>query len=212
MHWTSGIIGGLAGLFVASCSITDHPVLSKVRNEQLFAMIGQEHRTDGNIIDIFDYTNTIIIKSGKGGELQGMLETLEFLDEHPEKTIVIDGECASSCTLLLSRPQNVVFTEHASFLFHSAYVKECRNGFQHFDRRQIGNDQMLNVFPQNLREWINKSHAFESVDFTRLDSLSARFYFPQMYVNSSSIPDMTQTNGVHVITNRIRMKVSLKSC
>lgn len=187
-----GFVGLLAG-----CSTTN-PVLERVAGEKTFAMIDQTHTTDEFLLKVFKDTNSIIINEGTGGHLDGMIYTLYYLDQNPDKTIVIDGPCASACTLLLTRPNNVVFTENAEFGFHSASVRETINGNVREFMSERGNTKMLRLFPKAVRAWIIKNRAFESLDLTYMDYQTARKFFPTMYVSSDELPELEVYGSVSV--------------
>jgi hypothetical protein len=192
--------------------VTGPTVMDKIHNSLVLAMIGQDQPTESNIIDHFEMADTIIIRSGVGGALDGMIQTLEYLDSNPDKTIVIDGECASACTLLLSRPNNVVFTERASFLFHSAYIGRCRKGLFHYDKQPSGNKRMLMTFPRNFRAWLIENKVFDSVDLVRLSAKEAAIYFPKMIVDSYQLPSIYTNTTIKVDDNPLSVKAALKTC
>lgn len=204
----------VAATALSGCMSKGSDVIARIntRSENIVAMVGQEHRTDQSLISYFKHVDTLVIRSGAGGELDGMMQTLAYLDQHPEKTVIIDGECASACTLLLSRPNNVVFTERASFLFHSAYVGECKRGLRHYNMAQIGNDRMMNVFPDEFKGWLIGKNAFGSVNFTRLHALVAKYYFPNMMVRHEDLPKGMLDVVFPIVDSPIETRAALVSC
>lgn len=180
------LVGALLGCLASTGCQSDPSVMERVRTNKVFAMIDQGSRTDQFIMKVFNKTDSIIIRTGRGGELNGMLETLTYLDENPTKTIIIDGPCFSACTLLLSKPNNVVFTERAKFYFHSAH-------FRYPDGSIVlspeGNKRMLGVFNDGTKSWINRHNAFASDKFVMMPNSVARSFYPKMFVRSSEMPD-----------------------
>ena len=178
---------GIALGFMSGC-MSPNVVVDRIGKTQVFAMIDSSTPTDGVLMNVMELTDAIIISDGVGGHLDGMLAVLKYLDHHPQKTIIIDGACASACTLLLSRPANVVFTENAVFRFHSASIREEVNGKFRYFMSAPGNEKMLAVMPERLKDWIKETDAFGSRELTDMDSTTARQLFPKMFVETSDIP------------------------
>lgn len=126
--------------------------------------------TDYNLVQIFEATraNKMIIEQGNGGEVAGMFATLKYLEAHPEKKIIIDGFCASACTMLLSkRLKNVCFTKQAEFYFHSVYTQNEKTGKKTMD--PASNKVMYEEFDTPLQFFITASHAYGSLKLTKMD-------------------------------------------
>lgn len=124
-------------------------------------------RTDGNLKKILVDYDQIVIKYGAGGVVDGMLESIQYLKAHPNKRIIIDGECVSACTLLLNRnvsPAQVCYTENAKFLFHSAYYEVLHNGQTARVRDPIYNKQMARTFNPLIKAWIKRVDAYKAID------------------------------------------------
>ena len=189
----SAFVGGL----VAGCATISEPtVLAKFQSNTMVAMVGEDNPTDQFMMTIFEQTNAIIIRDGRGGDLNGMLRTLAYLDENPNKTIVIDGPCYSACTLLLSRPQNVVFTENADFYFHSAALYyESTNTYV---LSAPGNAKMFALFSEDVQDWILDNQAFASRRFVEMTNKEARFFYPKMFVKYSGIPLMVEGGDIEI--------------
>lgn len=193
MRFKDAFIGGsIAAMVLATLpSCQSIPSLSdKIGETRVFAMIGEENRTDGFLTDVFVQTDAILIRNGMGGELDGMLGTLAYLDENPNKLIVIDGPCASACTLLLSRPENVVFTENAVFQFHSAAWQTTVGTKVTFELSEEGNQKMLRVLPESIREWVLDNDAFASRDLVEMSNRTVRKLIPAMFMPSNRLPLM----------------------
>ncbi len=185
----AALLGTVLALSVSGCATSKQTVLDKFSANEVVAMVDGSNSTDQFMIKVFKATDAIIIREGTGGELNGMISTLKFLDENKNKTIVIDGPCASACTLLLTRPENVVFTEHAVFRFHSAAIYETKNGKRTYRLAGGGNAKMFDLFSDEVQEWILETEAFDSIEFTDMDNETARYYFPDMFVESSALPE-----------------------
>lgn len=188
----SALIGTALALLSTGCA-TKPTVMDKFTANKVVAMVDGTNSTDQFMIKIFDQIDAIVIREGRGGELDGMISTLKFLDENQDKIIVIDGVCASACTLLLTRPQNVVFTEHAVFQFHSAAVySTAKDGKRTYQLSGNGNAKMFDLFTEEVQEWILDTDAFGSIEFTDMDNDTARAYFPNMFVESSKLPNLVE--------------------
>jgi hypothetical protein len=185
-----GFIGLSLALLGSGCSILSDTLDQRVARQETFAMVGTEQHTDQFLIRLFGTTDAILIRGGAGGDVDGMIRTLDYLDKHPEKLVVIDGPCYSACTMLLARPKNVVFTENASFLFHSARV-EWRNSEGEVIRWELsyaGNEKMLDQFPIQIQEWIVQRDAFASREFTEMTNNEVTRFLPKMRIQANRIP------------------------
>lgn len=142
-------------------------------------------RTDDTLYFYNNLTNYIIISTGTGGNLDGMVE---FRNAYPEFNIIIDGDCYSACTLLLGM-KNVYYTENASFYFHSSYNLTCGLFFSKtVGLSQKGNMTMMEVFDIPIRKWIRKSKAYESLSFTKLPNELLDGY-KASFIPSSLLPN-----------------------
>lgn len=186
----AGVIGTALAGFLTGCVSTPPSVMDRVGHSKVFAMIGDQHTTDGYLIRVLEKTDSVIIENGTGGVLDGIFQTLAYLDEHPEKTVIVNGPCASACTLLLTKPQNVVFTENARFRFHSAFYRRVENGKRVIRLAPDSNDRMLAAFDDGVRDFIINTNAFASVRLTEMDNAIARNLHPEMFVESKRLPKM----------------------
>lgn len=142
-------------------------------------------KTDDTLYFYNNLTNYIIISTGTGGNLDGMIE---FRNAYPEFNIIIDGDCYSACTLLLGM-KNVYYTENASFYFHSSYNLTCGFMFSKTVGLSLkGNSSMMEIFNPSIRQWIQKSKAYESLSFTRLPNELLEGY-KSSFLPSSSLPN-----------------------
>ncbi|MNR94788.1 hypothetical protein D3C72_258760 [compost metagenome] len=194
MKIAKAIFGLALAALATGCAGTT--VADRVLTNKVFAMVDQTLPTDQFMVKIFKQTDAIIIREGRGGELNGMLSTLKYLDENQHKLIVIDGVCASACTLLLTRPENVVFTENAVFRFHSAAVYSSDK--KSYQLAPVGNAKMFDLFPEEVQEWILDTDAFGSIEFTDMDNETARAFFPRMYMEASKLPDLMDHGSLNI--------------
>jgi len=191
------VLSAITAILCAGCTTTGayqiKDLKGKIEAENSIALIESSQRTDQFLKEVFKQTNVMFIVDGRGGELDGMLDTLEYLDSHPEKLVVIDGACYSACTLLLSRPRNVVFTENATFLFHSASSSVCRDRKIQTSLSEDGNKKMRKVLPKPVVRWVEKRKAFSSTKFTRMEAHEAMQMLPNMFVHSEDLPMLERT-------------------
>lgn len=145
--------------------------------------------TDGNLIGMLEETDAVVIQLGLGGRVNGMLDTLEYLRRHPKKTIVIDGECYSACTMLLSAPNNVLLTDNARMFFHSGTETTCVDGLKETRLSPSANAKMLALFGPAQRAWIHNTNAFGSTDFTEMPKALVHFVYSDMMISSQGMPD-----------------------
>lgn len=124
--------------------------------------------TDSNLLVFLKKYDTIVITKGNGGLVYGMLETLKYLNSNPRKRIIIDGNCYSACTMLLSATHSVRITPRARFHFHSSVSDVCVYGELQKQISRKGNRDMLRVFGITTRAWIVASGAYLSTSFTTM--------------------------------------------
>lgn len=189
-----GIIAALSMTCIAGCAtVKENPITAKVAEQPSLMMVESQHHTDQFLMELFRQTDAIYITDGRGGELDGMLETLDYLDQNPEKLVVIDGDCYSACTLLLAKPRNVIFTDNASFFFHSASVRYCVDGNVKTTLSAPGNEKMRAALPPKVTAWVDANKAFDSTEFTEMPASDARELLPYMYVESEKLPGFRRT-------------------
>jgi hypothetical protein len=95
---------------------------------------------------------TVRITSDPGGEIGPYLDRLETLRKSGQN-VVIDGPCLSACTMVLGviPRDHLCVTSRARLGFHAAW-RPNEVG------RQVvspdGTDILMNVYPQQIRDWI----------------------------------------------------------
>lgn len=145
-------------------------------------------RTDSNLMQTLQTYDQIVIRYGAGGFVDGMLQTMAYLRVHPEKRIVIDGECVSACTLLLASSvsrANVCYTRNARFSFHSAYYEEAAAGGPASKVRDPKyNSAMLRTFNPSMRQWIIRTRAYSQIDTYQTMSYAEATRFRDMRCDS----------------------------
>jgi hypothetical protein len=99
-----------------------------------------------------------------GGALAAYAEEARRLNARGERKI-IDGDCASACTLFLS-VRHVCVTRRARLWFHAPHVP----GDAAPDA--LGGLQMLAYYPPAVRAWAIRTHALESAEYSPDRSLS----------------------------------------
>lgn len=154
-------------------------------NTSQIVSFGIEDTTDGTIRRAALYTNTLVIKVGRGGIVNDMVESIRYIQANPAVKIIIDGPCASACTLLLSLPDSQVkYTENATFLFHSSFFIDSV-----ITMRNIGvNKYMKSLFTPEVQKWIDDNEAFESTELTEMTNDEVRQFYPGKFFKSSEIP------------------------
>lgn len=175
-------------------------VLDRYNNSKTVAIVDKNITTDHVLIDVLNNVDALYIKHGIGGSVFGMIQLLMYLDFNPNKTIVIDGECASACTMLLYASDNVIFTENAKFQFHSSFELLCDNGKYLPKMNDDVNNTMLKVYPKPIREWIIENDAFGSIDFVEIDNILIREMVSNMFVDKNKLNDLI-IDGDMVITD-----------
>ena len=94
------------------------------------------------------------ISSDRGGQIGPYLEKLQSLRSSGE-SVIIDGPCLSACTMVLGMiPRGrICVTSRARLGFHAAWHPD-RAGRQVSD--QGGTDLLMNMYPQQVRDWVNR--------------------------------------------------------
>jgi hypothetical protein len=92
------------------------------------------------------------ISDDSGGQIGEYLQKLDKLRASGER-VVIDGTCASACTMILGRiPRNrICVTPGAVLEFHSAW-DPTPSGGQEINRD--GNRILWSTYPEYIRRWI----------------------------------------------------------
>lgn len=120
--------------------------------------------TDGNLMELFKTYDTIIIRDGWGGYIDGMYQSIEFLEKNPNKKVIIDGACASACTLLLNvKTPNVGWSDNARFQFHSSYTSICSHGALVHQSDWEYNQGMFGRFNTTNQRWIVEHRAYDQI-------------------------------------------------
>ena len=97
---------------------------------------------------------TVRISSDPGGRIGSYLDKLQSLRSSGE-SVVIDGPCLSACTMVLGMiPRDrICVTSRARLGFHAAWHPD-QAGRQISD--QGGSELLMNMYPQQVRDWINR--------------------------------------------------------
>src|SRR5437016_12567449 len=95
---------------------------------------------------------TVRITSDPGGEIGPYLNRLEALRKSGEN-VVIDGTCLSACTMVLGviPRDHLCVTSRARLGFHAAWRPDEAG---HQVVSPDGTDLLMNVYPQEIRDWI----------------------------------------------------------
>jgi hypothetical protein len=103
---------------------------------------------------------TMRITSDPGGKIGPYLEKLHSLQESGQ-SVIIDGPCLSSCTMVLGMiPRDrICVTSRARLGFHAAWRPD-QAGHQISD--QAGTALLMSVYPQQVRDWINRRGGLSS--------------------------------------------------
>ena len=96
----------------------------------------------------------VVITSDGGGsitEFEQRYATFKASDE----LVIIDGDCASACTLVLNimPRERVCVTPRAKLGFHNAYV---RSGFGTFEFSQAGTDMVWKAYPPAVKKLLRE--------------------------------------------------------
>lgn len=95
----------------------------------------------------------MVIQNDPGGVVLEYIERERFLEFHGTK-IIIDGRCASACTIYLKSPHACV-TARASLHFHEASFVFGSNAKRQFGwRDDRGTAVIMSLYPPNIADWI----------------------------------------------------------
>ena len=100
------------------------------------------------------------ITSDRGGQIGPYLDKLQSV-KRSGQSVVIDGRCLSACTMVLGviPRDRICVTSRARLGFHAAWRPD-RAG------RQIsakdGTSYLMSVYPQQVRDWINRRGGLSS--------------------------------------------------
>lgn len=129
--------------------------------------------TDNHMLPALRHSEVVVIHEGEGGMIDEHLTILDDIVEQHRK-IIIDGKCYSACTLFLwLPPENVCWTKHAKFYFHSA-----SDGKDNIDESSRKWDAwMLDRYAAPVAAWIGRVDAYRTTNFTQLprDILEAAY-------------------------------------
>ena len=97
---------------------------------------------------------TVRISSDPGGRIGSYLDKLQSLRSSGQ-SVIIDGPCLSACTMVLGMiPRGrICVTSRERLGFHAAWHPD-RAGRQISD--QGGTDLLMNMYPQQVRDWVNR--------------------------------------------------------
>src|SRR5215471_7195205 len=103
---------------------------------------------------------TVRITSDPGGQIGPYLEKLQSL-RNSGQSVIIDGPCLSACTMVLGMiPRDrICVTSRARLGFHAAWRPD-QAGRQIF--AQDGTELLTSVYPQQVRDWINRRGGLSS--------------------------------------------------
>jgi len=109
-----------------------------------------------SVLAVYDVPASAIVRisSDRGGQIGPYLEKLQSLRSSGE-SVIIDGPCLSACTMVLGMiPRGrICVTSRARLGFHAAWHPD-RAGRQISD--QGGTDLLMNMYPQQVRDWVNR--------------------------------------------------------
>jgi hypothetical protein len=97
---------------------------------------------------------TVRITVDPGGQIGPYLERLQSL-RRSGQSVIIDGPCLSACTMVLGviPRDRICVTARARLGFHAAWRPD-------FDGRPISDQEgtalLMSVYPQQVRDWINR--------------------------------------------------------
>lgn len=130
----------------------------------------------GIVADTSGYANdrTIHITHDSGGDLV-LYEIKVQVARELKLKVIIDGVCASACTLFAGLPPSqICVTRRAQFHFHKAKLrKPIRNGRELL---QKANRTMLASYSAGVRQWI-KEHGGLSDTMLRMQPREVARYF-----------------------------------
>ncbi|HEX4209590.1 MAG TPA: hypothetical protein VHY56_04295 [Candidatus Binataceae bacterium] len=104
------------------------------------------------VVGIGPASATMRIYDDRGGQIGNYLAKYHSLRESGER-VVIDGTCASACTMLLGAiPRNrICVTPRAVLAFHSAWTPSGDAAVS-----SDGNHYLWANYPRDIREWISR--------------------------------------------------------
>ncbi|MGA7310034.1 MAG: hypothetical protein WBX05_13895, partial [Pseudolabrys sp.] len=97
---------------------------------------------------------TMRIAEDRGGQIGHYLQAFTTLRSSGE-SVVVDGNCLSSCTLVLGLVprERICATQRARFGFHAAWMPDA-------DGRPVtspmGTQALWRIYPATVRHWINR--------------------------------------------------------
>ena len=118
------------------------------------------------------------IANDRGGLIQRYLDRYDELNETGQ-TVVIDGLCASACTIALAKiPSNrICVTERARLAFHAAW--DLGGGGRHITNREATR-MIYSAYPAPVRNWISARGGLSPhtifLHGTKLQTMFARCY------------------------------------
>ena len=97
---------------------------------------------------------TMRITSDRGGQIGPYFDKLQSV-QRSGQPVVIDGPCLSACTMVLGviPRDRICVTSRARLGFHAAWRPD-RAGRQ--ISAEDGTSYLMNVYPQQVRDWINR--------------------------------------------------------
>jgi hypothetical protein len=118
------------------------------------------------------------ISNDRGGLIQRYLDRYDELNGTGQ-TVVIDGLCASACTILLGKIplDRVCVTDRANLAFHAAW--DLGAGGRHITNREATR-MMYSMYPAAVRSWISARGGLSPntifLHGTQLHTIFARCY------------------------------------
>jgi hypothetical protein len=102
---------------------------------------------------------TVRIRDDRGGQIGEYFARYQALRVSGEQ-VVIDGTCASACTMLLGAvPRNrICVTPRAALAFHSAWDSASGGNVA----SSAGNQILWANYPSSVRRWINRNGGLRS--------------------------------------------------
>ena len=117
---------------------------------------------------------TIYISHDPGGDL-GLYQVKAQVAREMNLKVVIDGVCASACTLLIGLPSSqVCVTDRARLHFHKARLKRQIANGRNILRK--ANHMMLASYPAGVQNWIQRNGGLTD-RMLRMDSADVLRFF-----------------------------------
>jgi hypothetical protein len=106
------------------------------------------------VLGLMSASATVRISEDRGGRIINYLYKFAILRAAGER-IVIDGTCASACTMVLGAipKDRICVTQRASLGFHAAW--EFGSGGRHLTSAK-GTKFLLDTYPPEIRTWISQ--------------------------------------------------------